>query len=420
MPYWLHKKDTPTWDGSEHATRADALLALTAQGLKGWIITFIATDEEKNLWYAREYTRLQSGEYIMPPWFGEYWYSSRYATSHYAHLSTAVPSMVAYTPDDEFGVEDRQLRVRPGKYLKTFAPTLEQKAIDGYVADVKALTGGRYHIARDPETIVKIFMNGPSSCMDRSHFPHAPRHPCACYGDSDLGVAYIGDPLTRIVARAVVWPDRQTYSVVYGDEQLSRLLRADGYTSAGPHGAMIRIVEDELGRELCPYIDDVKSANRTADLRSSQLILRADNRGDYAVQRTSGYLDDEERSVCERCNEEHDADSALCDSCMEDSCTCDFCSHAFWPDDMDGITWRLENTESYSCGCTSVGTCEVCEVSYWVSRGLTDCRCSEHESTEYCDHCDSYYEPADSEQHADCDHQADLPLTADPTEGQTV
>lgn len=70
-----------------------------------------------NNWQQREQQRLMDGTYKPIP------LPLDYPASHYVHLSTAKTEedYVAYTPSDEYGKRDRQVRLKFGRYLhKTF------------------------------------------------------------------------------------------------------------------------------------------------------------------------------------------------------------------------------------------------------------------------------------------------------------
>jgi hypothetical protein len=84
-------------------------------------------------WRERERKKFADGTYARVPWHGERWFVGSMADlNHFVHVSEDDPSKVAYTPDDRFGSEDRQLRMKPGKYLrKHFAEVLTDKEVAG-------------------------------------------------------------------------------------------------------------------------------------------------------------------------------------------------------------------------------------------------------------------------------------------------
>ena len=88
----------------------------------------------------RELSRFRTGEYqrcielLDDPEFREAYESECQRTGvphymlHYLHWSVKDPEMVAYTPSIEYGIRDRQVRVRLGRYLsKHFGHVLSEK-----------------------------------------------------------------------------------------------------------------------------------------------------------------------------------------------------------------------------------------------------------------------------------------------------
>src|SRR4051812_6138886 len=117
--YYIHAKNTEVNTASDRsfATRSEAFQNKTNDET----VTFIASDEQKMQWRTRETDRFYGydteNKYERTPWHYEAW-SNR---DHYCHVSLKNPGMIAYTPDDEHGVQDRQIRLTPGRYLARFA-----------------------------------------------------------------------------------------------------------------------------------------------------------------------------------------------------------------------------------------------------------------------------------------------------------
>jgi hypothetical protein len=113
MPYYVHAAATEPTDGEVFTDRASAFQAKTT----GQIITFVVSEAEINDWTRRERNRLVYGDYVPVPWHDCDWANER----HYAHLSRETIGLIAYTPSDEYGVQNRKLAVTPGRYLSQFA-----------------------------------------------------------------------------------------------------------------------------------------------------------------------------------------------------------------------------------------------------------------------------------------------------------
>ena len=325
MPYYLHEHHTDPrlYPLSEHVTKIAAVrarAALDTETRNRHTISHVADMIERDAWKGREQSRFDQNSYARVPWFMETW-AYQFAT-HYAHMSLAFPNMVAYTPNDEYGAEDRQLRVTPGTYLMKFGEGhLSQEQVDDYCGTVRAF-GRPLRIARTTEEILAVYLTGdtdeegchsPTSCMSHDVRKYSTKvHPVSVYGESDLGVAYLGEPGERIVSRAVVWPNRKLYTRVYGDNALMTVLQANGYKRGSPSGARIRFVEID-GEVVAPFVDDCEGANEIVDSEGTWLRLQdSESDCDYTVASICGIADTAERDEPDVDN--HDGDCG-CDDC---------------------------------------------------------------------------------------------------------
>ena len=338
MPYYRHVKAEPPESGTAYATVIEARDGLDP---KVYAVTFISTNDEHATWTAREIARYQNGEYLPVPWDLSIPLNLHL---HYAHLSIKIPDLIAYTKTEEHGIQDRQTRIKPGRYLEEYYSELfSKKQIADYIGRCKAenLT---LKIARTAQEIVRVYIGGPSSCMggyesrDKGDIFKIPElHPCCVYGDSDLGVAYTGDT-DKAAARAVVWPDKQIYSRVYGDcATLRALLEASGYRSGSVSGARVRHLTDNRG-VLMPYIDGIDTA------RQSGNWITLGEHGDISTEETRGRVncddpeldqDDPEWYLCGHCNQRYrecDGNMEYCDDCLCEQSTCDHCDTLDWQD----------------------------------------------------------------------------------------
>ena len=121
--------------------------------------TSTLTTKQRVDWRWRELSRFEDGTYeAMPEGFGflsaaklpeeladnPYGSGVRYARSlqslHFVHPSVDCPTHWAYTPDEADGLADRQARVLPGKYLRTFySDILAAEQIDAIANDWAAV-----------------------------------------------------------------------------------------------------------------------------------------------------------------------------------------------------------------------------------------------------------------------------------------
>lgn len=197
---------------------------------------------------------------------------------HFAHKALKVKANVAYTPEQQAGALDKQVSIHIKTYLARFYPNLTIEERRKMVWDFCGEKfGDEMQIALTPEDIVRVYTNGPSSCMAGSindDWRNLGHHPAEAYAGPDLGVAYIEDNNGNITARTLVWPEKKIYSRIYGDsDKMYLALQENGYEDADAAdfiGARMTLIEvsvpfydedtDEYTNEgdtgyLCPYID---------------------------------------------------------------------------------------------------------------------------------------------------------------------
>lgn len=399
MPYYLHTIGAEPVTGTPYGTKDLAL----ADRQDGQTVTYIATLDERDSWMTREQTRFNSGHYVPVPWVETIRYNDQ-LWQHFAHVSLDVPGMIAYTPDDEKGIQDRQVRVRPGKYLQQyFADRFTPEQIADYASRVKAYTE-ELKIATTPDDIARVYCadGGPTSCMDRRNF-RFDETPVRVYGNSDLAVAYIGtlgkgENDSRIAARAVVWPERKVYTRIYGDTAtLQHVLHSAGYAEGSMRGARIRAIETRGGDYVMPYVDGIY----TADLQGQWFVL---GRGEYATDNTTGTTD--HGNTCSNCNSRCGADESYCESCLEDSNYCERCGETSF-DSNDG-TYSSERGVWMCDSCWSHRDCECCdetlhEYDYTRSAWSETYRCDDCENMRECSDCGDWSDNVDDDDVcADC------------------
>jgi hypothetical protein len=109
-------------------------------------------------WKIREIERFASGHYKPVPVILDY------PAAHYVHLSVTKTEndFIAYTPSEAYGIADRQVRTKFGRYLKKAFPSLTDSEIQSHVTALKSALAiaekpARLLFATDEETIDKIF-----------------------------------------------------------------------------------------------------------------------------------------------------------------------------------------------------------------------------------------------------------------------
>jgi len=384
-----------------HETKAQAV-AHRAQLGRGEIM-FAATSIETRNWQMRESARFDTSAYTPVPWNQTHWGRDLFFR-HYPHLSLSLKGKIAYTPDDLYGYEDRQIRCTAGRYLGEFAPHLAETQRAAFALAVRGFYSGAYQVADTPDDTARVYLHGDvdsfdslNSCMGPGNFPDLASHPARAYGNSSLAVAYLGSIAEGglVLARTVIDPDRREYVRVYGDPVLGSLLERDGFTHVDTlcdDNYLSVQLDKRHSSPLCPYIDGGAHGDRTR--RHGVEIIQFSEDGEYDLQQTCGYLIDEPERTCDHCGQALDDDDVeYCESCLNDSNTCSFCDELFFSDG-----YAIENGDEISCGCIRPRACEVdgCDGEYWPLRTSTEPLCAGHTDYVWCNDHSVWYDPDDN------------------------
>lgn len=293
-------------------------------------------------WREREKERFRSGFYESLPFSTEFWFrNSPLYNQHFAHVSRQDHTKIAYTQSPEHGENDRQTRIRAGRYLnRYFSDILSPEQIASYAAMVCATEDDiDVKFAMSPDEIERVYRNGPDSCMshDLEHYI-SQIHPVRVYGAGDLGVAYL-ETETSIPARVLVWPDKKRYGRIYGDggyyqSTLANELESLGYErDLDFRGARLLYVEADTGGVVLPYFDG--DMNHGVELEDGYLVIS--DCPDFESGQTNGTS--EEGRQCDECNSAicgndfvyvDATDSTICDECYSQNFfRCDDCDEIF-------------------------------------------------------------------------------------------
>lgn len=246
-------------------------------------------------WQDRESRRFPEGYYKPVPWAQEGWFMSALAQSeelrnHFVHMSRKedgdLSVKVSYTPSPELGERDRQVTIRPGRYLiKYFSHVLSHDEINKWSGDARA-GESIIKFAFDPINVEDIYRrcggnSGVGACMSygRDQYRFAAlraMHPTHVYCAGDIQLSYIDHPTTgKIIARALVWPEKKLYTRVYGDERMFvPAIEALGYRSGLFDGARLTTIyaknyppdkSIESYWLIGPYVDHIKWARLTKE-----------------------------------------------------------------------------------------------------------------------------------------------------------
>lgn len=288
---------------------------------------------EFNFWLAREYLRTCSAldiNYVAPRFIETLNETRPDLMWHFVHMSAEEPGMLAYTPSVAYGIADRQVRVKPGRYLTQFFSNHFTVSRIKQMADACNPAQMTVH---DHTHIVRIYSDNlaPSSCMAGTSFDCDldGHHPCEAYENDDWGIAVLtqGD---YIVARALVCfhnkGDTQGRFVrTYGNlaDTLAQKLKDAGYyyTDEWPNGARLEKIECS-GGYVAPYLDgDVQAVHDKGE------YFVVASRGNIYFGNSCGYTDDN-RVRCSYCDERVSEDDTVETACG--NTICQYCADNYY------------------------------------------------------------------------------------------
>lgn len=356
----------------------------------------------KPAWYFREMNRFLDGTYKCPPWDGcptclesnpgvKFERLPRIEL-HAAHISPHDNALIAYTKTPEDGEKDRQVRVKPGRYLQKYYKHLTPQQIAFYASlmgmAAKNSEESKVLIATTADEIEHVYMNGPSSCMTHQvrNYRSNPVHPVRAYEGPDLRVAYIMNPAKgKIAARCIVYPEKKIFCRIYGDggafsARLRALLLKDGYKEGVPYGARIKILRDnrtemKIYEYIVPYIDGVQAAIE----KDGYLVLQEN--GYIPMNRPDG-VSCPPRKRCSHCGgtftlhiPEGTVHASLCDTCRQTQIVrCEHGDHEVLKNDIMTVNLAGGRTVDIcrACAGTKYRTCQSCTLMWEVEVCVSD------------------------------------------------
>lgn len=177
---------------------------------------------------------MDTGKYPEIIWNKEYWNISG-KLKHYTHVDQT-GTKVRFVKSAKDGEALRWTLMKPGRYLEKFYKDILTQKQRKYWEEHFNFSHEipDCHITTDPHVIGMVYAKGPSSCMVTGAPFNTHLHPGACYGSSDLALAYIMKKGNKEVsARTVVNTKKKLYGRPYGDaNRLDLALQALGYTSS--------------------------------------------------------------------------------------------------------------------------------------------------------------------------------------------
>lgn len=225
--------------------------------------------------------------------------------------------------------KEKKCSMKLGRFLKKLSfPDAEVRDYSSRLrAIVKQMQGASITLATTKEEILRVYQEGPHSCMQYSQAVRV-------YAGPDTAVAYV-EIEGKILARTVVVTNEdigKQWVRIYGNSDLIvPLLLKEGFVKGSLEGCHLSKEEDSY-EIVCPYLDDGMQVTVHDD------SLEISKYGEWSGGSQSGYLgmctcDDCDTPVSEDniCYSEH-LDQRLCESCY-DEC------HVY----VDGYTYHIED-----------------------------------------------------------------------------
>lgn len=348
----------------------------------------IVTDE----WRERERKRFADRVYEPVPWEEKQWWKNcKYYDLHHAHVSTKtmnqVAGLLAYTQDEDKGVNDRQTVMKPRRYLHKYLKQVikdyifrnrysfelywtqrnEENALlprpskpeDVNLDDEVEVWASKFEFVAKPteyfcaatrEEIKWVYLNcgdGASSCMSHPTRDYSTNgvHPSEAYAAGDIVICYLKTEGGTVTARAVTFYEKKLYGRIYGkhgnESKLKQALEEDGFVKGSMVGArMLQIPCDYEGEEnyVFPYLDNECGVNFHKDG-----FFCIANYGDYEAQSEYGLLIRGHDWWCVSCDEGGRGDmyynthcgDTICDGCYQEYYfTCHECDEVHnWDND---------------------------------------------------------------------------------------
>jgi hypothetical protein len=378
------------------------------------------TGIESEDWQWRETCRFESGEYVPVPRVLDL----NYPAEHHLHLSVTKTEsdFVAYTPSESYGIQDRQVRIKFGKYLRKTFPQLTDAEIQSAVTALRSkveldATPAELRFTTERETINRIFETRMCACDSTyescmfGKFDEDRIRPYHVYADSpDVSVAYVVER-GEIVARSVVSTKNKGWVRLYAVdgcstrcETLRFMLEAAGYSKGDLIGN--RLTKLDTSSVMLPYIDNHGMC--VSELADYWEVVESG--GDYKCDQTDGTAS-ETGPKCDCCHErEEDCGCYTCDCCeSRTQHGCDDCSMC---DECDGCT------QHGGCFCARCSDCS--EIIRPRSRHTTRCDCDRctacGDLTSNCD-CEKCETCGNLETDCDCEEETNNAETESETTG---
>ncbi|MGZ5178118.1 MAG: hypothetical protein ACXWCW_28690 [Burkholderiales bacterium] len=328
------------WDhvrGRWYYSWSECLRAIRGYSIDLYGMLAAKGDAAQDFWIAREVLRINSEQY--KPLQGHPLLLPMRTPEHallFAHVSLHDSMNVAYTPNAQYGRNDRQVVTTLGRFLTRFyAPYYSEAEIRDLTTIWRDYWGtDDIKWARTADEIHDVYMRSATeSCMSHSaeHYPTGGTHPVRAYAGPDTCLAYL-EREGRVVSRTVVYEPRKYWVRIFGDDLLRVKLEALGYQNGSLEGAKVLRIPFRNGF-IAPYIDGSAQAVCEIFGDDKHLLVCCEGGPGAMTTQSTGFAvpadadEDDDSVTCGECdaggldpNDVHYSDwlgHNVCDDCYE-------------------------------------------------------------------------------------------------------
>jgi hypothetical protein len=286
-------------------------------------------------WHRREQIAARLHPAIMKSfneWQPDSWHS---VILEHPHQSDSDPSRIAYTRDEQAGINDRQTVTSVGKYLKRHFSTMP----DHTIRDIAALYSGHtYEILRTMPEMLDALSKSPTSCMNNGNWSESfsDSHPYNAYDPTFGWALAISKKDGKITGRCLVNDTEMAFVRSYNNnaefshsnEGLETWLKEQNYSKRCDwSGLRLALLPTGTYSFLAPYLDgDTKTVRKE---ENSLLITDCDP--EFELCNTNGRPSEYSDSYCDSCEDSvHEDHLHYIESEEQSVCTCCLESNYVW------------------------------------------------------------------------------------------
>lgn len=373
------------------------------------------------LWKLREHARLARGAYNKLPDRVLDALDTDKLEFAYPHLALqdGHTGMIAYTRDEASGIRDRQLVMKPGRFIKQFARNggISDDEVKYLAAEACGTVEIKFHQTRERQEYSRVYQRGPQSCMaygplaaDRFDGDHLMVngefvHPCEIYAHPENDIALVYGELgangkETIVSRALVNTAKKYYCAIYvkdspatAREQMELHLKAQGFQRNDDVlvGQKLLLIETDDRSIISPYLDPGNIGVRI-DRENNCLVA---GEGGAGANHSTGTLNDytcgsQNDWDCECCGDTYDEDDNYqLNHCYERICMS--CANEHYVEafvTQTGCEYYVNDSDTvHSCAHVSTGALAGYSYVYFNSsrRDIRHYGCVELDTSRYDD-----------------------------------